>query len=81
MKGEGTSDAIFSERELTLSPVRLSLALTWPWMCLALALALPWAVLKVLGVELSGLGLVFSGFGLSLMTCGLIDITDSGFHG
>ena len=37
MKGKGTSDAIFSERELTLSPVRLSLALTWPWMCLALA--------------------------------------------
>jgi len=34
-----------------------------------LALAWPWAVLKVLGLE-------FSGLGLGLMTCGLINITD-----
>ena len=41
--------------------------LAWPWKCLALALAWPWVVLKVLGLEFSGLG---------LMTCDLINITD-----
>jgi len=38
----------------------------------ALALAWPWAVLKVLGLVLE-----FSDLGLGLMTCGLINISDS----
>jgi len=44
----------------------VAFSLAWPWTRLALALAWPWAVLKVLGLEFSGLG---------PMTCGLINIT------
>ena len=50
----------------TVAASSVALALAWPWKCMVLALAWPWAVLKVLGLEFSGLG---------LMTCGLINIT------
>ena len=55
----------------TVEASSVALALAWPWKCLVFALAWPWAVLKVLG-----LGLEFSGLGLGLMTCGLINIPD-----